>query len=250
MSTTAPRTFTIDRHDGRPALPGNLHVNRQLSQWLDFSQPGVVRVFTGKVELGQGILTALTIIAADELDVAMHQIAMVSASTLEGPDEGMTSSSISVQDSGSAVRHACAEVRHLALQRAARAHQLDVQTLRVEHGRFKSADGLDLGDYWHWLHGVSLAREYQGLAQPKPYSELTLHGRGTVPRVDLPDKIWGRPRFIHDLRLPRMRHGRVLRVPSAQAQLVQAEPPCNGPSRLRCPMCIGWPTFCAPRPMK
>ncbi|NBO88622.1 MAG: hypothetical protein EBU77_02990, partial [Betaproteobacteria bacterium] len=131
MSTSAPRAFTIDRNDGRPVLPGNLHINRLLSQWLDFSHPGVVRVFTGKVELGQGILTALSIIAADELDVALDQIGMVSATTLEGPDEGMTSSSISVQDSGSAIRHACAEVRYLALQRAAQAHQLDILSLRV-----------------------------------------------------------------------------------------------------------------------
>lgn len=225
MNAAPPRTFTVDRNDGRPVLPGNLHINRLLVQWLDFSRPGLVRVFTGKVELGQGILTALSIIAADELDVPIGHICMVSATTLEGPDEGMTSSSISVQDSGSAIRHACAEVRHLALQRAARAHHLDLQTLRVEQGRFKSANGSDLGDYWHWLEGVSLAREYEGLSQPKPYSQLTLHGRGTVPRVDLPDKILGRPRFIHDLRLPRMRHGRVLRAPSATAQLVHADHP-------------------------
>ena len=224
-NATSPRTFTVDRNDGRPVLPGNLHINRLLSQWLDFAQPGRVRVFTGKVELGQGILTALSIIAADELDVSLNQIEMVSATTLEGPDEGMTSSSISVQDSGSALRHVCAEVRHLALQRAAQAHQQDISALRVNQGRFESADGQALGDYWHWLQGVNLAREYAGLSQPKPYDALKLHGRGIVPRVDLPDKILGQPRFIHDLRLPGMRHGRVLRAPSAQAQLVNAAQP-------------------------
>jgi len=231
MSTPAPRAFTIDRNDGRPVLPGNLHINRLLSQWLDFSRPGLVRVFTGKVELGQGILTALSIIAADELDVALDQIGMVSATTLEGPDEGMTSSSISVQDSGSAIRHACAEVRYLALQRAAQAHQLDILSLRVNEGRFKSAEGQDLGDYWHWLQDLNLMREYEGLSRPKPYSELTLHGRGKVPRVDLPDKILGRPRFIHDLRLPGMRHGRILRAPAAEAQLTNAQHPV--PTALR-----------------
>ena len=225
MNSSAPRTFTIDRNDGRPVLPGNLHNNRLLSQWLDFSHPGRVRVFTGKVELGQGILTALSIIAADELDVSLTHIDMVSATTLEGPDEGMTSSSISVQDSGAAIRHACTEVRHLALQRAAHAHQHPAHTLRVNDGRFQSADGQDLGDYWHWLQGVSLVREYEGLSQPKPYGELTLHGRGNVPRLDLPDKILGRPRFIHDLRLPGMRHGRVLRAPSAAAQLANDQQP-------------------------
>ena len=231
MNTAAPRAFIIDRNDGRAALPGNLHINRRLSQWLDFSHPGHVRVLTGKVELGQGILTALSIIAADELDLSLDQVRMVSASTLEGPDEGMTSSSISVQDSGSAIRHACAEVRFLALQRAAQAHQLDTLALQVEQGRFKGPDGVDLGDYWQWLQGVPLDREYEGLSQPKPYGALKLHGRGLIPRLDLSDKILGRPRFIHDLRLPRMRHGRVLRTPSAQAQL--ADTPHPIPDALR-----------------
>jgi CO/xanthine dehydrogenase Mo-binding subunit len=79
MSAVVPRGFTVDRDDGRAVLPGNLHTNRKISNWLDFSQPGLVRVFTGKVELGQGILTALSIVAADELDVGLHQVHMVSA---------------------------------------------------------------------------------------------------------------------------------------------------------------------------
>ena len=225
MTAAAPRGFTFDRNDGRPVLPGNLHTNRQLAQWLDFSQPGRVRVFTGKVELGQGILTALSIIAADELDVDLDQVHMVSASTLEGPDEGMTSSSISVQDSGSAIRHACAEVRFLALQQAAGQHGLPFEVLRVEQGRFTDAQGRALGDYWTWLKDIRLDREYQGLAQPKPVEALKLHGHGKVRRIDLAEKIMGQPRFIHDVRMPGMRHGRVLRAPSLTAQLAHPDQP-------------------------
>lgn len=223
MTATAPRGFTFERNDGRPALPGNLHTNRQLSQWLDFSQPGRVRVFTGKVELGQGILTALSIIAADELDVDLDQVHIVSASTLEGPDEGMTSSSISVQDSGSAIRHACAEVRFLALQQAASHHGLPTEALSVQQGGFNDTEGRVLGDYWHWLKNISLQREYQGLSQPKPVDALKLHGQGKVRRIDLTEKIMGQPRFIHDLRMPGMRHGRVLRAPSLTAQLAHPD---------------------------
>jgi CO/xanthine dehydrogenase Mo-binding subunit len=225
MTASTPRGFTFDRNDGRPVLPGNLHTNRQLAQWLDFSQSGRVRVFTGKVELGQGILTALSIIAADELDLSLDQVHIVSATTLEGPDEGMTSSSISVQDSGSAIRHACAEVRFLALQQAASHHGLSAEALYVEQGRFTDPQGRALGDYWHWLKNISLHREYQGLSTPKPIQALKLHGHGKVRRIDLPEKIMGQPRFIHDLRLPGMRHGRVLRAPSLTAQLVHPDQP-------------------------
>jgi CO/xanthine dehydrogenase Mo-binding subunit len=225
MSSAAPRAFTVDRNDGQTALPGNLHINRRLCQWLDFSLPDRVRVFTGKVELGQGILTALSIIAADELDVELDQIVMVSASTAEGPDEGMTSSSISVQDSGSAIRNVCAEVRHLTLERAAQVLKRDTSSLRIERGHVFDSAGVRHGDYWQWLQGFSLDREYEGLSKPKPNSETPRHGRGRVPRIDLPDKILGRPRFIQDMRLPNMRHGRVLRAPSADAKLIDAEHP-------------------------
>jgi len=225
MTLAVPRGFTVDRNDGRPVLPGNLHTNRQLSQWLDFSQPGRLRLFTGKVELGQGILTALSIIAADELDLSLNQVHIVSASTLEGPDEGMTSSSISVQDSGSAIRHACAEVRFLALQEAAKHHGVPAENVCIKQGRFTDSQGRNLGDYWDWLKNISLHREYEGLAKPKPVAELKLHGHGKVRRIDLFEKIMGQPRFIHDLRLPDMRHGRVLRAPSVTAQLVNPDQP-------------------------
>ena len=225
MTLAVPRGFTVDRNDGRPVLPGNLHTNRQLSQWLDFSQPGRLRLFTGKVELGQGILTALSMIAADELDLSLNQVHIVSASTLEGPDEGMTSSSISVQDSGSAIRHACAEVRFLALQEAAKHHGVPAENLCIKQGRFTDTQGRNLGDYWDWLKNISLHREYEGLAKPKPVAELKLHGHGRVRRIDLFEKIMGQPRFIHDLRLPDMRHGRVLRAPSVTAQLVNPDQP-------------------------
>ena len=111
--SSAPRGFVIDRSQGLPQWPGSLHVNRRIHQWLDFSVPGRVRVHTGKVELGQGILTALALIASEELNLPLAQIEIVSASTAHGPDEGMTSGSLSVQDSGSAIRQACVEVLSL-----------------------------------------------------------------------------------------------------------------------------------------
>ena len=93
-STPQPRGFIIDRQDGQAQLPGSLHTNRRLSQWLAFDEPGLVQVFTGKVELGQGILTALQLLAAEELDMPLSAVHVCSASTGHGPDEGMTSGSL------------------------------------------------------------------------------------------------------------------------------------------------------------
>jgi len=115
---TAPRGFRVERGEG--ALPGSLHANPRLAQWLAFDQPGVVRVFTGKAELGQGILTALQLLVAEELDVPLAAVRVHSASTARGPDEGMTSGSLSIQDSGGALRQACAEVRGMLIEVAAK----------------------------------------------------------------------------------------------------------------------------------
>jgi nicotinate dehydrogenase subunit B len=205
-----PRGFVIERGDGQAKLPGSLHVNRRISQWLDFSTPGKVRVFTGKVELGQGILTALSVIAADELGLPLSQIEMVSASTAQGPDEGMTSGSLSVQDSGSAIRQACAEIRRMT--------------------------GLHGGDYWSALRGVSLDFEPSDLAPTLNAAQRRLSGQAKVTRLDLPAKILGQARFIHDLRFEGMLHARILRLPSPEARLLssQAELQAALPEEVSC----------------
>src|SRR5436309_1792298 len=82
------------------ALPGSLQGNRMLDAWLRIGTDGTVTVFTGKVELGQGILTALAQIAAEELDVALARVTMVPADTGRTPNEGQTAGSQSVENSG------------------------------------------------------------------------------------------------------------------------------------------------------
>ena len=108
MSTAAPA--------GK--LPSSLAKNPRLSQWLRLTAEGTVEVCSGKVEIGQGILTALAQIVAEELDVQPSRVRMMRAVTGSSPDEGVTSGSLSTQDSGTALRHVCAEARALLLQAA------------------------------------------------------------------------------------------------------------------------------------
>jgi len=86
-------------------LPADLAANPVLARWLDFSQAGEVTIRTGKVEYGQGIWTALAQIAAEELQVALARVRVAAVSTDASPDEGVTAGSLSVQDSGSALRN-------------------------------------------------------------------------------------------------------------------------------------------------
>ena len=91
----------------------SLKTNPLLAQWLRFEADGSVTVFTGKAELGQGILHALKLMAAHELELPVSNVVVLAANTNRGPDEGMTSGSLSVQDSGMAIRQACAHAAKL-----------------------------------------------------------------------------------------------------------------------------------------
>ena len=175
-------------------------------------------MFSGKVEIGQGILTALAQIAAEELDVSLAQVRMARASTAMSPDEGTTSGSLSVQDSGTALRHACAEARAIHLRIAAARLNATIESLTVDNGDIVGANGARTS-YWELADAALLDREATGQVAPKPSLAHRIVG-SPIARLDLADKIFGRPCFIHDLELPRMLHGRVLRPPSADATLI------------------------------
>jgi CO/xanthine dehydrogenase Mo-binding subunit len=210
--------FAMGQGGNGPALPGSLRAEPRLSRWLRFSADGQVTVTPGKVEIGQGILTALGQIAADELDVAPHRVRVAAASTAGSPNEGVTSGSLSVQESGTAIRHACAEARAIHLGVAALRAGLDAATLRVEDGCFITPDGTAIGSYWLQAEHDLLDVEARGDVPPKLAAARRVAGQ-PAPRTDLPDKVFGQPRYLHDLRWPNMLHARMVRPPSRAATL-------------------------------
>ncbi|WP_237214562.1 xanthine dehydrogenase family protein molybdopterin-binding subunit [Falsiroseomonas oryziterrae] len=204
--------------DGKPRLPGSLHVNRRLDRWLTFHADGRVTIRPGKVELGQGILTALAQISAEELDVALARIRVQAAATPESPDEAVTSGSLSVQESGMALRHACADARRIFVSVVAQRTGVPAEDIAVRDGDFLAPDGRVLGSYWAMAEAELLATEASPEATPKPAADRQVVGR-SAPRLDLPDKVFGAARYVHDLRLPGMLHARVVRPPSRGAVL-------------------------------
>src|SRR3954469_20713284 len=130
-----------------PKLPVNLAVNPVLSSWIGFSPEGHVRLSPGKVEIGQGIATALAQIAADELDVDIGRVRMVRTSTAASPNEGVTSGSLSIRQSGRAIRQACAEVRQLFLAAASRRLGVEAEALEIADGTI-SGPGNVTTSYW------------------------------------------------------------------------------------------------------
>jgi len=197
------------------SLPGSLSNNRMLNAWLRIDPDGSVTIFTGKIELGQGIGTALAQIAADELDVDMKRIKLVHGDTALTPDEGQTAGSLSVQMSGTAVRFVCAEAREVLL--GAAAAKLGTTELKVVDGTINNSL-----TYWTLAGDIDLKKEASGKAKPKPASEHQWVGK-SVPRRDIPKKFTGGAAYVQDIRLPNMLFGRVVRPPSPGAKFVSAD---------------------------
>jgi nicotinate dehydrogenase subunit B len=198
-------------------LPGNLNTNRRLDRWLRINRDGTVTVFPGKVEIGQGILTALAQIVAEELDVSYGRIRLAPADTTYSPNEGMTSGSQSITDGGVALRYAAAEARDLLLQRAAARLGVSLEQLAVADGTVTSRSGGSVS-YWELATDDLLAREATAEIAPKPAAQHTVIGIA-VPRRDIPAKVRGAPSYVHDLDPPGLLHGRIARPPSYDARL-------------------------------
>jgi CO/xanthine dehydrogenase Mo-binding subunit len=210
----------------RAELPRDLAANPVLSRWIRVGADGTVAVRVGKVELGQGILTAMAQIAADELGVDLACVRMQPAGT-DGPDQGVTAGSLSVQTTGPALRVAAANVRSLFVAAAARRWGVDPAAPAVSGGRITVED--------RSIRYAELAGEVDLDVAARP--EVPLQAAGArhwtgrdVPRIDLPEKVLGRPRYVQDLRLPGQWYGRVIRPPSPGARLVGLDP-----ARLRWP---------------
>jgi len=199
------------------ALSNSLKDNPRIDRWIRFLENRTVRIGTGKVELGQGVLTALSQIAAEELDLRVDQISVMSGNSLEGPGEGYTASSWSIEHSGSAIRLVAAEVRARALMQAALRLNASPDELTVVEGAFFK-NGLASGlDYWSIAAELDLTLEASGDFLPKLPSSYLLVGT-SVPRIDLPGKLKGTG-FIQDMSLPGMLHARTLRQPGRGATL-------------------------------
>jgi CO/xanthine dehydrogenase Mo-binding subunit len=202
-------------------LPGSLDGNRLLSAWLRVNPNGTVTVFTGKVEFGQGIASALAQVAADELDVDYRRINMVTADTSLTPDEGFTAGSQSIEQSGTAIRFACAEARQILLTTAAAKLGVQAGEITVVDGTI-TAPGGKRTTYWAVTTDALLQREATAQTRPKAAAEHTLIGE-SLARRDLPPKFTGGAAYLQDLRLPGMVHARVGRPPVPRAELASLD---------------------------
>src|ERR1041384_3121898 len=155
------------------ALPAPLQQNPRLDQWVGFPEPGEVRVSTGRVEIGQGVLTAMRQIAAEELGVDPARIVLQTGDTALTPNEGYTAGSQSIQFGGVALRLVCAEVRESFLDHAAASFGYQPAGLPVRAGAILDRGQPTGQDYWSLAGTVDLTRNATGGARIKRAEEYT-----------------------------------------------------------------------------
>ena len=206
----------------RPALaaplPADMKGQELMDGWVRIDPPGTVTVFTGKAELGQGILTALSQIAADGMGVAFERIRIVGADTSQTPNEGMTAGSMSVEYSGEALRTATAEARATLLNAAAGNGGVPAERLRVDDGAIRDPQTGWSTTYWDVAAAGLLHHDATGDAPWTKPDAYRFIGQ-SVPRIDIPPKVRGGEAYVQDMRLPGTVHGRVVRPPSYGATL-------------------------------
>ncbi|QOZ22729.1 molybdopterin cofactor-binding domain-containing protein [Bradyrhizobium sp. CCBAU 51753] len=204
-----------------PELPGSLAKFPYLDSWIRIDADGRITAFTGKAELGQGFRTAFQQIAAEQLDVAFDAVKVITADTKLTANEGYTSGSHSMQDSGTAILHAAAQARGLLMADAARRFGLPAETLRTENAAVIAPDGRRLS-YGELVAADVLHVQAQPTSPLKDPQTFKVMGQ-PVPRVDIPAKVTGGAAYVQDMRLPGMVHARVVRPPSYGAELVECD---------------------------
>jgi CO/xanthine dehydrogenase Mo-binding subunit len=200
-----------------PTLPGSLKDTSMLDAWIRVDADGTITVFTGKVEFGQGIKTALIQLAAEELVVVPARIQLVTADTSRTPNEGYTAGSNSMKDSGTAIMNAAAQVREMLVGIAASRLGVPADSLVVQDGSVRAADGRSVA-YAELVAGQILHVPAQPQSKLRDPKRRAVVGKA-LPRVDIPGKVTGALAYVQDLRLPNMAHARVVRPPSYSARL-------------------------------
>ncbi|HEX7110103.1 MAG TPA: molybdopterin cofactor-binding domain-containing protein [Aestuariivirga sp.] len=215
-------SFAIPFNPARATeLPDDLKDTPMLSAWLRINADETVTLMIGKVELGQGNVTAVAQVCADELAIDMARLKIISGDTELVPNEGVTAGSQSMPNCAPAVQQASAEVREILLGLAATKLDQPIDGMKIEDGTITAANGKSV-TYWKLLSGKELEREATGAAKLRPISEHRYIGK-SIPRLDIPGMMTGAAVFVQDMKPKGTVYGAVSRPPTYGAKLTELD---------------------------
>jgi len=194
-----------------------------INAYLRIGEDGRVTVFSGKIEMGQGVMTSLAQMAAEELGVGLDAIEMVMGDTDRCPWDMGTFGSLTTRMFGPALRAAAAEARQVLLQLGSEQLGVPKDQLVAEHGAVSAKrEPVRTRSYGALAKGQAITRTVDEKAVLRAASELTVMGR-SPRRLDAVDKVTGAGKYTADIRLPGLLYARVLRPPAHGATLVRVD---------------------------
>jgi CO/xanthine dehydrogenase Mo-binding subunit len=204
-----------------PKLQGSLADTPSLDAWIRIDADSSITVYTGKAELGQGTKTSLRQIAAEELDVAPTAIDLITADTAITPNEGYTAGSQTIQNSGTAIRYAAAQVRQILVAQASGKLGVPVEQLKADGGKVIAPNGASVS-YGDLVSEQMLHIDADPAIKIKSPDSYRAIGK-PFARVDIPGKVTGGEAYVQDMRPEGMVHARVVRPPSYSAKLLDLD---------------------------
>lgn len=199
-------------------LPGTLKRYPNIDAWLEVLANGHVRVFTGKLELGQGLRIAIAQVAAEELDLDIKKVTVSLAETGVTPNESYTAGSASIENSAMSVRYAAAAARQRLLELAAAKLGVPAEQLQLSNGKIQTKNKGRSITFAELLKGEKLTGEIRMPLPLKAKADYRVSGKA-ISREDLGAMVSGAPMFVQDLRFPGMLHARIVRPPAYEATL-------------------------------
>jgi len=206
-----------------PFVPPDIKGTPSIDAWLSVDANGNVNIFSGKVRLGQGTGIAFEQIVADELYVPLSQIAGITMGTTGlTPNEGYTAGSTSVMIGGMSLRYAAATARQQLISLAATQWNVDPSTLSTSGGMVTGGPNGATATYGSLIGGKKFNITFNPASLPILRDPSTYEYVGKPEqRLSIPAMMFANePYYLHNMRLPGMLHGRVVRPPSPNAQLL------------------------------
>src|SRR5579864_4896172 len=211
---------TASAQSGTPGKTKTVALD-DVDAFLAIDPRGSVTLYSGKVDLGTGISTALTQIVAEELDVPLARVQIIEGDTALTPAQGKTWGSLSIQNGGVQIRQAAATARRALLQEAAKQLGGTVEDLNVEKGTVRSRSGKQV-TYGELIGGKTFSLKVDKAAPLKDPATYKIVGQ-SVPRIDIPGKMTGQFTYMQDFKVPGMLHGRVVRPAAIGATLMSVD---------------------------
>ena len=200
----------------------SIKLYRKISNWFNFDKNNVLQVYSGKIDIGQHISSTLALISSKITGINYDQVEIIKLNTDISPNEGKTASSLSVPDSGSAIKAASFTLRKSFLKYSLQTLKVDVDEIVFDNGIIKDINSNRSVSYWDFAN----TKEFNELIIPEEFDEneikeFNYKNNQKIEIKTIHDIVSGKYSYVHDMKFPKMLHARIIRPPNYYSKFVE-----------------------------